>query len=447
MPKNAAFAERKATYGVLAQRMLMLLPLDGPNVTEFFRKHRNEFGLLAAILLVLVVTAIFSDAYHQWFTLKLTGRAIARDTALVGIFALGAAVVIISGGIDLSSGSVIAFSGTLFFGFIVLLAPDDMSTRWPSDSERHFPDTNELAVWIPAAALALTLFVAFLIGSFHAWLITVIKLPPFVATLASLVGLRSLARLLIQDITAIRFGQRQSTITIADETLTSISQQQWWVPCVIWIVLCVALWILLSRTVVGRHIYAMGGNEEAARLSGIRTDRLKWLAYCLGSMTAGLAGVLYACYIGTTSPSTDGMGYELNAIAAAVVGGCSLTGGVGTVGGVILGTLFLRLVIDSVAKLFKSQPDLFEGLVVGMLVVLAVAFNELRGSGAKKKFFPGTLGWLTVFILAGLIGVITSVTSSEDKLLSGAIAGLAVLVILLAKAIAERLRDRTERAA
>ncbi|MEZ6111315.1 MAG: ABC transporter permease [Pirellulaceae bacterium] len=425
----------------------MLLPPDGPNVTEFFRKHRNEFGLLAAILLVLVVTAIFSDAYHQWFTLKLTGRAIARDTALVGIFALGAAVVIISGGIDLSSGSVIAFSGTLFFGFIVLLAPDDMSTRWPSDAERHFPDTNELAVWIPAVALALTLFVAFLIGSFHAWLITVIKLPPFVATLASLVGLRSLARLLIQDITAIRFGQRQSTITIADETLTSISQQQWWVPCVIWIVLCVALWILLSRTVVGRHIYAMGGNEEAARLSGIRTDRLKWLAYCLGSMTAGLAGVLYACYIGTTSPSTDGMGYELNAIAAAVVGGCSLTGGVGTVGGVILGTLFLRLVIDSVAKLFKSQPDLFEGLVVGMLVVLAVAFNELRGSGAKKKFFPGTLGWLTVFILAGLIGVITSVTSSEDKLRTGAIAGLAVLVILLAKAIAERLRERAERAA
>ncbi|MCA9220128.1 MAG: hypothetical protein KDA71_07350, partial [Planctomycetales bacterium] len=239
----------------------------------------------------------------------------------------------------------------------------------------------------------------------------------------------------------------QSTITIADETLTSISQQQWWVPCVIWIVLCVALWILLSRTVVGRHLYAMGGNEEAARLSGIRTDRLKWLAYCLGSMTAGLAGVLYACYIGTTSPSTDGMGYELNAIAAAVVGGCSLTGGVGTVGGVILGTLFLRLVIDSVAKLFKSQPDLFEGLVVGMLVVLAVAFNELRGSGAKKKFFPGTLGWLTVFILAGLIGVITSVTSSEDKLRTGAIAGLAVLVILLAKAIAERLRERAERAA
>lgn len=409
-------------------------------MSEFLRKFRNEVGLLGAILLVLSVTAIFSDAYHDAFTLRLTGRAIARDSALVGIFALGAAVVIISGGIDLSSGSVIALSGTLFFGFIVLLAPDDMSTRWPSDPERHFPDTVNLAIWIPAVALLLTMFVAFLVGSFHAWLITVLRLPPFVATLASLVGLRSLARLLVQDLTFIRFGQRQSTITIADETLTSISQQNWWVPCLVWLVVGVALWILLSRTVLGRHIYAMGGNEEAARLSGIRTDRLKWLAYCISSMTAGLAGILYACYIGTTSPSTDGMGYELNAIAAAVVGGCSLTGGMGTVGGVVLGTLFLRSVIDSVAKLFKSQPDLFEGLVVGMLVVFAVAFNELRGAGTKKAFFPGALGWLNVVIVSGLLGIITAVTTSEDKLRSGLMVGGVALAMLTVKAVMERVQ-------
>ncbi|MCA9056232.1 MAG: hypothetical protein KDA75_20525, partial [Planctomycetaceae bacterium] len=219
---------------------------------------------------------------------------------------------------------------------------------------------------------------------------------------------------------------------------TSVGQENWWVPCVVWVILCVVMWMLLSKTVVGRHLYAMGGNEAAARLSGIRTDRLKWLAYCLGSITAALAGVLYACYIGTTSPSTDGMGYELNAIAASVVGGCSLTGGVGTIGGVMLGTLFLRLVIDSVAKLFKSQPDLFEGLVVGMLVVLAVAFNELRGEGLKKRFFPGALGWLSVVVLALLTGIVTSVTSTDGKLRNGLIAGGAVLVILLAKAISER---------
>ncbi len=411
-------------------------------MVELLRKHRNEFGLLGAILLVVSITALFSDAYHQVFTLQLTAKAIARDTALVGIFALGAAIVIISGGIDLSSGAVIAFSGTLFFGFIVLLAPNDLNRPWPSDPERFLPDTTALSAGLISTALALTVFATFLVGSFHAWLITVVKLPPFVATLASLVGLRSLARLLMQDITAIRYGQRQSSITITDETLTSISQQLWWVPCLIWLALCLGFWILLSKSVVGRHLVAMGGNEDAARLSGIRTDRLKWLAYCIGSMTAGLAGVLYACYIGTSRPSTDGMGYELNAIAAAVVGGCSLSGGIGTIGGVMLGTLFLRLVIDSVAKLFKSQPDLFEGLMVGMLVILAVAFNELRGSGAKKAFFPGTLGWLNVLILSGLLGVVISVTSSGEKLRNGLVVAGVSFVILLAKAIAERVQAR-----
>jgi ribose/xylose/arabinose/galactoside ABC-type transport system permease subunit len=412
-------------------------------VSEFFHKHRNELGLLAAIAVVIAITATFSEAYHSAIGLQGTSKLILRESALVGIFALGAAVVIISGGIDLSAGSMIAFSGTLFFGFIILLAPDDLSTRWPSNPEKHFPDTEGLPLWIPAAALAGVLFVGFLVGSFHTWLITVIRLPPFIATLASLVGLRSLSRLLIQDMTVIRYGQRQSTVTVADEFLTSISREGWWVPCVIWLVLCVALWLLLSRTVVGRHLYALGGNEEAARLSGIRTDRLKWLAYCIASMTAALAGVLYACYIGTTSPSTDGNGYELKAIAAAVVGGCSLTGGVGTIAGVVLGTFFLSLVVDSVAKLFRSQPDLVEGVIVGMLVVLAVAFNELRAEGGvKKRFFPGTLGILNVVILTVLAGTIVGVTSQTDKFRNTLIAGGIALVLLSGKAIIERIHSR-----
>lgn len=401
-------------------------------MSEKFRSFRNELGLLGAILLVAVITAIFSDSYQNQPGLVL--QTLLREAAMVGIFALGAAVVIIAGGIDLSAGSVIAFSGTLFFGFIVLLAPDADSSL---PVERRVPNTDELALWIPLVALALTMFAGFLIGSLHAWLITIIRLPPFVATLASLVGLRSLARLLIQDMSEVRYHQRMSTIGISDEILTSVARERWWVPLVIWIVLSVLLWILLSKTVWGRHLYALGGNEEAARLSGIRTDRLKWLAYCIGSMTASLAGILYACYVGTASPSTDGLGYELNAIAAAVVGGCSLTGGVGTVSGVLLGTLFLRLVIDSVAKLFKSQPDLLEGLVVGMLVVLAVAFNELRGEGLKKRFFPGALGWVNVVVLSGLAGIVTAVTSQEDKLRLGTIIGVSTLFILSAKAVTE----------
>lgn len=414
-------------------------------MSEYFRKHRNELGLAVAVLVVVAITAALSETYHSAAGRAETARIILREAAMLGIFALGAAVVIIAGGIDLSAGSIIAFSGTIFFGMLILLAPDDPSTRWASDPERHFPQTDELGLWIPAVALLVTLAIAFLIGSFHTWLITVIELPPFVATLASLVGLRSLARLLIQDITVLQYGQRQSTITINDELLTSVSRESWWVACVIWLVLSIGLWVLLSKTVVGRHLYAMGGNEDAARLSGIRTDRLKWLAYCLSSMTAALAGMLYACYIGTTSPATDGMGYELNAIAAAVVGGCSLTGGIGTVAGVMLGTLFLRVIVDSVAKLFRSQPDLFEGFVVGMLVVLAVAFNQLRGTGGlRKPYFPGLLGLLNVFIISALAGVMTAVTSSADKFRNGLLVAGGTLVVLGGRALAERLAVRRQ---
>lgn len=416
-------------------------------MSEFLRKNRNELGLAAAVLVVVSITAVLSDTYHTAAGRTETARIIFREAAMLGIFALGAAIVIIAGGIDLSAGSTIAFSGTIFFGMLILLAPDDPSTRWASDPERHFPQTDELALWIPIVALLATLVIAFLIGSFHAWLITVIELPPFVATLASLVGLRSLARLLIQDITVLEYGQRQSTITINDELLTSVSRENWWVACILWLALSGALWVLMSRTIVGRYLYAMGGNEDAARLSGIRTDRMKWLAYSLSSVTAALAGVLYACYIGTTSPATDGMGYELNAIAAAVVGGCSLTGGIGTIAGVMLGTLFLRVIIDSVAKLFRSQPDLFEGLVVGMLVILAVAFNQLRGTGGlRKPYFPGLLGLLNVAIISVLAGVMTSVTSSDAKLRNGLIVAGSTLVILGSRAAAERVKGPESRA-
>ncbi len=412
-------------------------------MSRLLHQYRNELGLVVATTLVVALAWCFSNAYATAEGRADVARDVLRDTSLLGIFALGAATVIIAGGIDLSSGSMIAFSATLFYGFLILLAPDDPSTRFPSDPDRHFPNTDDLALWIPVVALLGVLVVAFLVGSFHAWLITVLELPPFVATLASLVGLRSLARLLIQDISYVEYGQKKSTITIGDEFLTSVAADGWWIPCVVFAVLSVFVWLFLGRTVVGRHVYAMGGNETAARLSGIRTGRLKWLVYCIGSMTAALAGVLYSCKIGTASPATDGMGYELNAIAAAVVGGCSLAGGVGSVAGVMMGALFLRVVIDSVAKLFKSQPTLLEGLVVGTLVVLTVAFNELRTTpGTKKAFFPGPLGILNVYILSLLAGVITFVTSTEGKAANATTVAVSVLVLAGVRAGYERLGSR-----
>ncbi len=171
--------------------------------------------------------------------------------------------MIISGGIDLSSGSVIAFSGAICAAIMLALAPLDASGA---------PDTSQLGGGIFAAAIAGTLVVGFLIGTLHAWLITVIGLPPFVATLASLVGLRSLARVFVQEVTASLTPTGKTTqIYIFDPSFSKLGST-WWIPLCIFLVLSVLAWVLMSRTVVGRHLYAMGGNEAAARLSGIRTD-------------------------------------------------------------------------------------------------------------------------------------------------------------------------------
>jgi ribose/xylose/arabinose/galactoside ABC-type transport system permease subunit len=399
-------------------------------VGRLARQHLNEIGLLAAIVAVVAVTTLFSDAYRD--KPLQNAQEILRQTSLLGVFALGAAIVIISGGIDLSSGSVIAFSGAVCASIMLALAPVD---------ESGAPNTRDLGLSILAVAIAGTLVVGFLIGTLHAWLITVVGLPPFVATLASLVGLRSLARVLVQEVTtALMPTGRTTQIYIYDEAFSRLGVT-WWIPLGVFLTLSLLCWLLLSRTIVGRHLYAMGGNEAAARLSGIRTDHLKWLAYCLGAMTASIAGILYMAEVRTAYPAVQGLGYELNAIAAAVVGGCSLQGGVGLIGGTMLGVLFLRVVIDAVAKLVKVGADEYQGIIVGVLVVLAVAFNELRrgGRGAGKQFFPGTLGILAIGILTVLAGALAT-------MMLGKTPGLVVLattfVVLVARRAAEIRADR-----
>ncbi|QDT34672.1 ABC transporter permease [Thalassoglobus polymorphus] len=393
---------------------------------EFLRKYRNEIGLVVAIFAVMFVTTSLSSSYREKPIEN--AQSILRDASMLGIFAFGAAIVIIAGGIDLSSGSVIAFSGTIFFGLIILLVPK---------TERGQPMTGDVATWILVVSALVTLACAVLIGTFHAWLITVIELPPFVATLASLVGLRSLARLLSEKMT----GSEQ--ITVNDETLLSVGSEAWWIPVVLWLVFAVFFWVLMNKTVVGRHLYAMGGNETAAKLSGIRTERLKWLAYCLGSVTAAISGILYASYLGSVGASNAGLGYELNAIAAAVVGGCSLMGGLGTVQGVILGTLFLRLVVDSVQKLASSNSDKLEGLVVGVLVILAVALNTINfGAGKRKEFFPGWLGITNVIILSLIAGVLYGVTTTTNPLFMGLLVGAVTFAVLASRATWERVKGR-----
>jgi ribose/xylose/arabinose/galactoside ABC-type transport system permease subunit len=365
---------------------------------SLFRRH--EFGLLFAILAVVLLTTVLDSQHNYWMNPQGSAKDIIRSTTLLGIFAMGAAIVIIAGGIDLSSGSVIAFGGTTCAAIMLALAPEAMLKNQP------------LGWGVIGIAIAGALLVGFLIGSLHAWLITVVELPPFIATLATLVGLRSFGRAVVESVT-----QRSSQIQIYDKEFRYLATSVW-IPAILFLVLAALGWLLLSRTVVGRHLYALGGNEQAARLSGIQTDRLKWFAYCVSSMLSALAGILYIGDQAVADPQTLGRGYELNGIAAAVIGGCSLQGGIGTIPGTVLGALFLQLVVDGVSKTIKTSADVYEGLIVGVVIVVAVAFNQLRQAGRRgKRFFPGALGLVTILNLALLSGAVAAMFG--PKLFSG----------------------------
>jgi ribose/xylose/arabinose/galactoside ABC-type transport system permease subunit len=398
----------------------------------------NELALVVAILVVVVITAAV-DSNHSYLNQPYTSlRDIARNVSLLGIFSLGAAVVIIAGGIDLSAGSMIAFSSTICATTMVLFAPQML-------------DLKPVGPLVATLGILAAIISGLLVGTLHAWLITSVRLPPFVATLATLVGLRSFARAYLGYITAKTLGGSGNTeINVYDQYFRYMREEVWTVYVPTFLLLAAFTYLLLNYTVLGRHLYALGGNEQAARLSGIRTDAVKWFAYCFSAVTAAIAGVFYMADQSVASPVTQGIGYELNAIAAAVVGGCSLQGGIGTVPGVILGVVFLRVVIDSVAKLIKSGSDIYEGMIVGIVVVIAVTFSQLRQiRSSGRELFPGVLGLIAIPALAAMSGLITAMTIANVEYLKGRdiwIGAGVALAILAGLAIVKFTQNKASRA-
>lgn len=353
---------------------------------------RHEASLLLAILIVLALTT-WLDANHNYVEHpRESAINLTRTTTRLGLIALGAAVVIIAGGIDLSTGSVMALSGTVCAVILLAMDPEAMIKNQP------------LSWSAMTAAVTGALVCGFLAGSLHAWLITSVGLPPFVATLGTLVGLRSLARAVCDAVTTEYLGSQASQISVPDLRFRYLATSVW-IPVVLLVLISAWLWLMLSKTITGRHLYALGGNEQAARISGIDTDRLKWVAYVISAMLSSLAGVLMVCEVSTAQPETLARGYELNAIAAAVVGGCSLQGGVGTIPGTLLGAVFLRVVIDGVANVIKTGADVYEGLIVGVLVVCAVTLTKAGElTGGARRLLGGALGWVTIINLTLIAG-------------------------------------------
>jgi ribose/xylose/arabinose/galactoside ABC-type transport system permease subunit len=250
-------------------------------------------------------------------------------------------------------------------------------------------------------------------------MITALRLPPFIVTLGSLVGLRSVGRALCYYMTGRFKGSESEDLPFSDPFCDFLTDRVEF-SILLMLGLAIATWLVLSRTVLGRHLYALGGNEQAARLSGIRTENVKWFAYCFSALTGSIAGIFYIAEAGA-KPVSLASGYELNAIAAAVVGGCSLQGGIGTIPGTILGAIFLRAVVDSVARIIKTSSDIYEGMIVGVVVVLAATFGQLRAlRHSGRLLFPGWLGLAAIPCLAVACGLVALITAGWPAALTSA---------------------------
>ncbi len=313
------------------------------------------------VLLLLCVLMAFTSARDSFYSNR-NVHNIMQQVALLAIFAIGETLVIITGGIDLSLGSLIAFTG-----MTLALSVTKLSTA---------------LMMGPAIILAIiiTLAVAFGIGSIHATLVHKVKLPPFVVTLASLLILRSQS-LIMNNQLPISLSNYPALLNLSEGALFKDTWFAISYPVIILVIVAICVSIALNRLRMGRYIYSLGSNEQATLLSGVDVYKVKLFAYGTSALLGGLAGILWAAY-GTQGDPQAGNAYELDAVAAAVVGGANLSGGQGSVAGTILGAILLHVIFSAI-NLKLSNPDLWRGTVVGGVLLFAVLVTAIQQKRAR----------------------------------------------------------------
>ncbi|HHZ08093.1 MAG TPA: ABC transporter permease [Rhizobiales bacterium] len=300
---------------------------------------RKDLGLLILILVVGTVVAIINPRFLSPINLSNTANLI----GLFGIFAVAQAFVIISGGIELSVGSIIALLGVVFV------------------------DLVSGGTFAPGVAVVIVLLLGCMIGLAHGLLVAKVGLQPFVVTLCGLLIYRGIARYYTEDATAgFPFGASFPVL----EWLTA--GRFYGVPhsLIAFLAITLVMGLVLHRSVFGRYLFAVGKNEEAARYSGINTGRVVVAAYVICCGLTAVAAIFIAMYTRSISPSSHGNFYELYAIAAAVLGGCSLRGGEGSILGVVLGTVLLQVLQNLVNLL--GIPSSLNFAVMGSVILLGV---------------------------------------------------------------------------
>jgi ribose transport system permease protein len=318
---------------------------------------KKELGLLVLLLVVGAATAALNPRFLSAVNLL----DMANLIGLFGIFSIGEGLVIITGGIDLSVGSMFALLGVVFIDLLV----------------------NHGVPW-PLALLAIVVG-GVILGALQGLLVTRMKLQPFVVTLCGLLIYRGAARYYTTDAT-MGFGYTDDF----DWVGWLASGRSWGIPhpFMLLVIVAIVMWVLLHRSVFGRYLYAVGRNEEAARFSGIRTGAVIAGAYIISGGLAGISTILLVFYTNSVSPSSFGNFYELYAIAAAVLGGCSLRGGEGSILGIVLGTVLLQVLQNLVNIL--GIPSSLNFAVMGTVILLGVLADQQlalrrRIAGARAR--------------------------------------------------------------
>ena len=325
-------------------------PSGGAGLSAQQVKMRAMIQALGMVPVLIILAIGFHWLSDGRFFTPQNISIVAQQASINTVLAAGMTFVILTGGIDLSVGSILAASAMAALIFSLI------------------PGFGLLGI---PAALITGLFFGFLNGL----LIAFVRLPPFIVTLGSLTAVRGIARLMGGDTTV--FNPDLSFAFIGNASIFGI-------PCLALIALLVIFgsWFILRRTVLGMRIYAVGGNEAAARLSGIKVWAILLFVYCLSGLLAGLGGVMTAARLYAANGLQIGQSYELDAIAAVILGGTSFVGGIGSIWGTLIGALIIAVLSNGLILLGVS--DIWQFIIKGLVIIGAVALDRARLQGSAR---------------------------------------------------------------
>jgi len=316
--------------------------------------------LIALFLLAGVFTALLA-AKGINFLDPLNLVTVSKHVAITAIMGLGMTFVIITGGIDLSIGSIVGITGMIAGGLI---------------RNGLVLDLFGLTVYFNVGVIIiLCLIIGMLIGALNGLLVTKFNVPPFIGTLGMMYIARGFANILSDGAT---FPDLQGKPELGNTGFPFLGAGTvLGLPISIWLMILflVFAFYVARKTPLGRHIYAIGGNKRAAQLSGIQVGRVTTLVYVFSGLCAALVGLIISSQLVASHPAT-GTSYEMNAIAAAVLGGTSLSGGIGTVGGTIIGAFVIGVLSDGLVMLGVSE--FWQNVFKGLVIILAVIFDQMN---------------------------------------------------------------------